>query len=179
VKKLLVFLGDSGSGKTRLIEELRQKFPDKFKKVVTCTSRPPRACEVKGVDYHFQPAEYFVDNPSIVLVQKTSTGYTYGTRRVDLYSDSHHLLLTSKPSGVAKLVKMGFRNIITVIISITRELQTERMRQRGDTEEAIATRLRLEASTTTVSDFSGSLVVDLNAEKTIEEKVEAILRACY
>ena len=61
MKKLFVFVGDGGSGKTTLITKLTKKHSDKFRKVVTCTSRSLRVGEVDGVDYHFLPVKYFIN----------------------------------------------------------------------------------------------------------------------
>lgn len=177
MKKLFVFVGDSGSGKTTLIAELTKRHPDKFKKVVTCTSRSPRVGEVDGVDYHFRPATYFVDNPELVLVKQTDGGDYYGTRRVDLSSGTRHLLLTSKPTGVPKLVMLGISNIVVVRIKISLILKIERMRQRGDEEQMISGRLQSDSVLTEV-DFGDTPIVDLDAIQSIDEKVDLVLKAC-
>jgi len=177
MKKLFVFVGDGGSGKTTLITELTKRHPDKFRKVVTCTSRPPRAGEVDGVDYHFLPMTYFVDNPELVLTKKMDTGNHYGTRKADLCSDTHHLLLTSKPTGISKLVMLGFSNIVVVRIKISSVLKIERMRHRGDSEQMILERLELD-SAPVEADFGNTPIVELDAIQSIDEKVSLVLKAC-
>lgn len=178
MKKLFVFIGDGGSGKTTLVNKLAGKYPDIFKKVVTCTSRSKRMGEIDGIDYHFHHEEYFVNNQDIVLVKKTDSGDYYGTIRADLFSETHHLLLTSKPTGIPKLVALGLNNIVVIRIKINEMLKIERMRQRGDTEEMIKTRLRSDGLTTVKIDFKSSIIIDLNASQSLDEKVEFILRAC-
>lgn len=177
MKKLFVFVGDGGSGKTTLITELAKRHPDRFKKVVTCTSRPPRASEVGGVDYHFLPATFFVDNPELVLVKQTDNGNYYGTKKADLCSNTHHLLLTSKPTGVSKLVALGFSNIVVVRIEISLILKIERMKQRGDSEQMILERLKLDSISAEV-DFGDMPIVELDAVQSIDEKVSLVLKAC-
>lgn len=49
---LLVITGPSGVGKDTIILEFLKRNPN-FKKIVTDTSRPPRAGEIEGVDYNF------------------------------------------------------------------------------------------------------------------------------
>src|SRR3989344_262189 len=100
MKKLLVFVGESGSGKSTLIAELIRRCPGKFKKALTCTSRQARAGETDGVDYHFLPVEYFIENQDLVLVKKTDDGDYYGTRKADLLSNTHSLLIILRPAGV-------------------------------------------------------------------------------
>lgn len=178
MKKLFVFLGDGGSGKTTLISELVRRHPDMFRKVVTCTSRPMRSGEIDGEDYYFLPQEYFVDNKDLVLAKKTDDGYYYGTRRADLFPSSHHLLLTSKPTGVRKLLDLGCRNITAVCIAISEKLKIERMRQRGDSEEMIADRLRADAAIRSEGGLMDIPIIRLQAIQSIEEEVASVLRAC-
>jgi len=49
---LLVLSSPSGAGKTTLTRRIQQSFPDLFFSV-SHTTRPPRANEVDGKDYHF------------------------------------------------------------------------------------------------------------------------------
>jgi len=177
VKKLFVCIGDGGSGKTTLIAELIRRHPDQFKRVVTCTSRPMRAGEVHGIDYHFLPEKYFIGNPDLVLATRTVEGWYYGTRKSELFSTSHHLLLTSKLTGVSLLTSLGCRNIIVVRMSISNQLKVERMRQRGDTEEIISHRLKEDDGDNGSSVDMGHIpIIDLQADQTIEEKIGHLLR---
>jgi guanylate kinase len=178
VKNLLVFIGESGSGKTTLITELSGRYPEQFKKVVTCTSRPARAGEIDAVDYHFLPEEYFICNPNLVLTKRTADGFYYGTRKLDLFHATRNLLLTSRPTGVSKLVSLGCRNIVVVRISIGEKLKIRRMRQRGDTDKIISDRLLSDTRNQTVVDFGKIPVVDLHAEQKIEDKIKLVLQTC-
>lgn len=49
---LLLLSGPAGSGKTTLCERIVAERPG-VRRVVTCTTRPPRAGERDGADYHF------------------------------------------------------------------------------------------------------------------------------
>src|ERR1043165_3405309 len=49
---LLVIAGPAGSGKSTLCDRLVHERPE-FTRVVTTTTRPPRAGEIDGVHYHF------------------------------------------------------------------------------------------------------------------------------
>ncbi|KKQ43183.1 MAG: Guanylate kinase [Microgenomates group bacterium GW2011_GWC1_37_8] len=50
--KLIIITGFMASGKDTVVNKLIESNPD-FKKVITHTSRPPRANEKHGVDYNF------------------------------------------------------------------------------------------------------------------------------
>lgn len=178
-KKLIVFIGDSASGKTTLITELEKRHASSFKKIVTCTSRLPRTGEINGIDYYFLPPEYFIDNQDLVLVGKSSEGNYYGTRKSDLFSNDHHLLLPSRPSGVKALIGLGFKNLIVVRLTIDKETKKSRMRLRGDTEEEINERLQSDQKDMTKSDFDsrGVEVIEIDSNsQALEQELKEIIK---
>lgn len=179
MRKLFVVIGESGSGKTTLVNNLVKKYPEKFQKVVTCTSRAPREGEVEGEDYYFLPREYFNNNPNLVLAKHPENGVCYGTRKSDLCSETHHLLLASKPSGVQKLMALGFTNIVVIRMKIEEDLKIKRMRQRGDSEQMILERSESDASITQEVNFSDKVtIIEIDASQSLEKKTENIVRAC-
>ena len=58
VPVLLVLAGPAGSGKSTLCDRMVAEVPD-FHRVVTATTREPRAGEINGVHYHFLTPEDF------------------------------------------------------------------------------------------------------------------------
>lgn len=168
MKKLLVITGKSGSGKSTLVAELVKLFPDRFKKVVTYTSRPKRSTEVDGVDYHFLPTEFFINNSKLVLTKKTEEGFYYGTLRDDLFLSSHNLLLTSRITAVDKLIKIGIKNIVIVHISISDDLRIERMKLRGDSMESIESRIRDDSDNRNIN-FCEIPTIKLDAHRSIHQ----------
>lgn len=56
--RIFVITGPSGVGKTTVARGLLARI-DTLKKVITCTTRPPREGEVDGVDYRFVSVEAF------------------------------------------------------------------------------------------------------------------------
>jgi guanylate kinase len=57
-KYVVVIAGPSGSGKNSLIREIESRYHN-CDRLVTATTRLPRAGEVDGVDYHFLSQEKF------------------------------------------------------------------------------------------------------------------------
>lgn len=54
----LVLSGPSGTGKSTLVQKIRQDFPQLLFSI-SCTTRPPRPMEQDGKDYHFLSRELF------------------------------------------------------------------------------------------------------------------------
>ena len=177
--KFVVFTGESGSGKTTIIEELVRKYPDQFKRIITNTSRPIRYGEIDGVDYNFRPEEYFINNYDLVFVKKTSEGFYYATKKSDLFSDTHNLLLPLRASGIRSLIDFDYQNILIVRISISEQLKINRMRQRGDNEKMILDRLRVDLENKGEVDLWEIPTIDLDASQTTEEQVDFILKHIY
>lgn len=177
--KVIAVLGDGGSGKTRLINELVIRHPSNFKKIVTCTSRPVRSSEREGEDYHFHPESYFVSNPSLVLTKKTDVGHYYGTRADDLDAKGNqHLLITLRIFGLHRLIELNLPRVIAINISIDHELKVARMRSRGDSEAAIEDRIRLDAEDRANVDWRGVTIIHLDASDELKTKVKKVLEAC-
>ena len=174
MKKLVVFLGESGSGKTTLMSKSTEGYPLIFKKVVTCTSRPKRPGEIDGIDYHFCPVSYFIDNNELVLAKKTDDGLYYGTRLTDLMPETHNLLLASKPRGIPKIIDLCGQRVAVVRLSISESLKIQRMRARGDPEEAISKRLVTDADIRLPID-SSIPTLDLDASNTVSNNVDLVL----
>lgn len=75
--KVLVITGATGTGKTTVQRYLAQNYP--VTRIVTHTTRPPRAGEVNGRDYYFETDESFAHNHYLESV--VYAGYHYGSSR--------------------------------------------------------------------------------------------------
>ncbi len=59
-KQVVVISGPTGSGEGTLTSELISRYPRKFGRLVTATTRPPRDQETNGTDYYFFSTEEFL-----------------------------------------------------------------------------------------------------------------------
>jgi guanylate kinase len=76
--KVIIFSAPSGAGKTTIVRELLQHFPQ-FEFSVSATSRAPRGTERDGVDYYFlTPEARFVE------WEEVYKGTCYGTLRSEV-----------------------------------------------------------------------------------------------
>jgi len=145
--KLFVITGPSGAGKDSLIAKMRAKGL-KFHFVVTTTSRPPRAGEVEGRDYHFVSREEFqkIIGEGGLLEYAEVYGNYYGSTVKALknsLADNKVVILQIDPQG-AKTIKGKFPETRIIFIAPpTMENLRKRLEKRGkDSPEVIGKRMK-------------------------------------
>ena len=96
----------SGAGKTTLCDALRQT-PD-FVYSVSCTTRPPRAGEIEGDDYHFISQKDFAARveAGAFLEYANVHGHHYGTLRKPL--------ITNLQNGVDVLIDVDIQGAAAI-----------------------------------------------------------------
>lgn len=83
--KIIIISGPSGSGQDTVIEELKKRMP--VERIVTTTTRQPRAGESEGHPYYFVTKEDFlqgVDRGDFVEFAKEYNGQYYGVTKEEL-----------------------------------------------------------------------------------------------
>ena len=86
VGKVIIFSAPSGSGKTTIVRQLLERYPQ-VEFSVSATSRAPRGTERDGVDYYFLTPEEFrqaVSENRFVEWEEVYQGTCYGTLRSEL-----------------------------------------------------------------------------------------------
>ncbi|MDE6046164.1 MAG: guanylate kinase [Alistipes sp.] len=84
--KVIIFSAPSGSGKTTIVRQLLERYPQ-VEFSVSATSRAPRGTERDGVDYYFFTQEAFmqaVAEDRFVEWEEVYKGTCYGTLRSEL-----------------------------------------------------------------------------------------------
>lgn len=139
-KKILVFIGPSGSGKTALVRRLSK---DGIPVIVTHTTRPVRANEYDGIDYHFVSEEEF---ERIEKVEQASyAGHHYGISKheIDDKMSRHDCIavITSIEGGLA--VKKHYPQSANLIyVDVDKETAISRILFRGDKQEMVERRIK-------------------------------------
>jgi guanylate kinase len=151
---LLLLAGPAGVGKSTLCDRLVAEVPG-FERVITATTRPPRAGEVQDRDYHFLSENQFDEKLTAgeflewaCVHQK----YRYGTLKSAVLDRLPHtsLVMNIDVQGVRSIraaagdLAILPSRILTVFVAPDSfEVLRERLEYRGtDSEEEIARRLR-------------------------------------
>ena len=147
---VFVISGPAGVGKTTLCERLIGEFPETVKRVVTVTTRKPRAGEESGRDYHFLGREEFlkkVDQGAFIEYECIHDNY-YGTLKETILSeiespDGGDLLLNIDVNGASSLKEFAKINKLLqgIVFSVfvnpaSMEQLRERLLNRGSDDIA-------------------------------------------
>ncbi len=150
---LLVIAGPAGSGKSTLCDRLVAADLG-FSRVITTTTRAPRAGEVHGVHYHFFTPEAF--EAKVGAGEFLEWAWVHGKRRYGTLAASvlgplaegHRLVMSVDVQGVASFREAAASNpllrqaMTTVFLVVDHDRLLARMRDRGkDNEEEIARRM--------------------------------------
>jgi guanylate kinase len=179
---LLVLAGTSGAGKGTIGARLRESDPE-LHWSVSWTTRPKRAGEVEGVDYHFVTREEFerLRDAGGFLEWFEVYGDLKGTPLhyvVDELEAGHDVMVEVDVQGALAVQQALPEALLVFVRAPSREEQRRRLEARGsETEESIARRLaRAEAEERIGADAFDAVVVNDDVERAVRE-VAAILRA--
>lgn len=145
---LFIVSGASGSGKTTVIDRLLAEMPSSQVRLsVSATTRPPRAGEINGKDYHFWTRERFLEaiEAGEFLEYAQVHGHYYGTLRseVEPYrARGTGVILDIDVQGAAQIRRLCPDAVTIFLRTSSPAVYEERLRKRGtETEEAIRKRL--------------------------------------
>ena len=168
-KRIIVMVGPSGSGKTSIGEVLSQSG---VQRLITTTTRKPRAGEVNGVDYYFRE---FSELDGDDFVEQTIYNYNrYGLTKEEVSNQfkQHDVVHVSLDKSGAEAVLETFPDeALIIFVSITEEEMVRRMEKRGDSEAAIKERIRFcrETDELTPPKFADLIIINDNIEKTAKK----------
>ncbi len=144
---LLILSAPSGAGKTTLAHKLIAKAPGLVWSI-SHTTRPRRAGEVDGQDYHFVSEETFLslrDRGAFAEWAQVHSAY-YGTARTTIentLNTGRDLLLDVDVQGAEQLRLCYPEAVLVFVLPPSWQKLEERLRARGtDEEEAIRRRIR-------------------------------------
>ena len=178
--KLLVISGPSGVGKTTVCARLLQR--DEFERVVTATTRSPRAGEQDGRDYHFLDDATFdrwiADDRFLEWAEVY--GNKYGSPRAgaeEILARGRVPLLNMDVQGAASLKAAQLPCLrVFLLPPSTGELERRLRGRATDDAEVIARRLEVARDELARQDEFDLLVVNDDAGRAADEIAGAALR---
>lgn len=126
--------GPSGSGKSTLVRVLLEHYPERFRRVVTSTTRKPRRGETDGIDYHFEerPAGGLEEWKASHAASAEFDGNLYGINTDDyekLFGEDDSLIVL-EPSGARELKERFPMSVHTVYVRISSDMAARHMKKR-------------------------------------------------
>ncbi len=146
--RILVLSAPSGGGKSTLVHKVMASTGG-IVRSVTYTTRPKRAGEINGRDYHFISQGEFRAHQQAgeFLESATVHGHLYGTSRSDvaqLCARGLDVLLVIDYQGAAALRQQGVDALSIFVLPPSLAALEQRLRQRNsDHETALRTRLAI------------------------------------
>lgn len=179
---LFVISAPSGAGKTSLVRALLAG-DERLAVSVSHTTRPPRATDVDGSDYHFvSPAEFQAMRDAGEFLEHANVfGHAYGTSRKavrDQVECGRDVILEIDWQGAAQVREAWPEAVTVFILPPSREALRARIEGRGQDQPAVIAR-RMEEATIELAqhaDFD-HLVVNDDFE-TATRELAAIVTAC-
>ena len=181
MSKVFVITGPSGVGKGTLISVLLERVPD-LELSVSATTRPPRAGEVDGREYHFLDPEDFerLVAQGEFLEHATYSGNRYGTLRSEVerrLEEGKSVVLEIEVQG-ARQVRDAMPEAVQVFIAPPEPADLRRRLQGRGTDDPDAIEARLETARRELEaqDEFAHVVVNDEIERAAAE-LERIVRA--
>ena len=177
VPLLIVISGCSGAGKDTVLSRIKELgYP--FYYTVTCTTRPQRAEEKQGIDYHFVPSERFEEmiKKGELLEWAKVYGHWYGVPKQEVkeaLDAGRDVIVKVDVQGAATIRNILPEAILIFLMPPSMEELRERLRRRH-TEANTNLELRLKAAQEEMKSLPLFDYVVINQEGEIDTAVSQI-----
>ena len=181
MEKVIIFSAPSGSGKTTIVRQLLQKYPQ-FEFSVSATSRAPRGQEVDGEDYYFLTEEEFlrrIEADAFVEWEAVYAGTHYGTLRSEIdriWAKGNIIIFDVDVVGGINLKKIFGDKACSIFIMppSVEELERRLVGRATDAPEVIAKRVAKAASEIERAPEFDHIVVNDILEKAVADTCAVI-----
>ena len=179
--KLVILSAPSGSGKTTIMKQVIQDFPQ-LEFSISATSRAPRGEEKNGVDYYFISSDDFrkaVENDQFIEWEEVYSGTCYGTLKSEMnriWEKGKSIIFDIDVKGGINLKKIFGDRALSIFImppSIA-ELEKRLVGRGTDTPEAIAKRIAKASKEIEDAKYFDIIVINDNLQTAINETEAAI-----
>ena len=176
--KVLVVVGPSGVGKDTLMQKVFEKFPEKFRKGVTHTSRKMREGEKEGFNYYYVSKEEFLKlrDEDKLVENNCYNGNYYGLSKMELENGTKLdkiVYFIIDIHGAHSIHKLNIPANYLCILPPSKETLLKRLQGRGtEAADVIKGRLEIaekELTAITEAPFFNLKVVNDDLNKAVEE----------
>ena len=132
---ILALFGKAGSGKDTIRNKLLELYPDRYRRLVSYTTRPPRLGEVEGHTYHFvDPNTFAAKVINFSMLEATcfnvvGDNWFYGTSIDDLTLDKINVGVFN-PTAIEALVQDNRLKVLPIYISCVDKVRLLRQLER-------------------------------------------------
>lgn len=147
--KVIIITAPSGAGKTTIVRHLLKTF-DYLDFSVSATTRPMRAGEVDGVDYHFKTPEEFsalIQSGALAEWEEVYENKFYGTLNSEIeriWADGNHIIFDIDVKGAINLQKKYRDECLSIFIKppSLSELLNRLTNRKTETPESLRRRIK-------------------------------------
>lgn len=181
-RQVVVIAGPTGSGETTVTNEIVKRFPARAKRLVTATTRPPRAGEKSGTDYYFFTKEEFIrhkeggDILESTYIPNRDT--YYGTYAPDLKQkiDSGDIVIVNPDIVGAQYYKKNYNATTIFIVPESIDALERRIRERNpDLDDSEIAKRRVNAEAEIVNEKSFYDYTVKNVDGKLEDTVQSVM----
>ena len=109
---IIALIGEAGSGKDSIMQNILKKRPLQFNEIISCTTRPMREGEAEGVNYFYLTPEEFANKilNGEMLEATSFNDWFYGTSYDSLRSDCPNIGVFN-PDGIRAISEIPDINL--------------------------------------------------------------------
>lgn len=178
--RLVVLTAPSGAGKTTIARRIMETVPG-LSFSVSATTRPPRAYERDGIDYHFLSPERFrdyIEDGRLVEYEEVYPGTYYGTLRdeVERATKDAPILLDIDVRGASEVKRLFGDDVLVIFVRPPSYEDLEsRLRSRATEDDAgLSARLARARQELEYADRFDAVVVNDAVDKAVSETLGLI-----
>lgn len=177
---LFVLVGPGGVGKNTLMKGVLSRISS-LKQLPTATTRPARENEQHGREHMFLSHGEFqqlIDDQALIEYQEVSPGHFYGVPRQtveDAISEQRDLIADIEIYG-AEILRHEFTQstVLVYVVPPSLDQLIDQMRNRGSTEDLIASRMRRAEIELKFAPLCDYVIVNDDLERAGEEMYEIV-----